>query len=183
MANYGIGGQYEPHYDYSRREKDLYNNRRIATWLSYLSTVEQGGGTVFTTAGIHIRSLKGTAVFWYNLLPNGSGDIRTRHAACPVLKGNKWVSNKWIHEFGNEFKPWFIIIFFIKTKFQGQKSAESWVHMTTASKYFQTLEFTFIADSTFVFELTFARIVKNHKISDNVDCAKMTIISTWTILK
>ena len=28
---------------------------------------------------------------------------RTRHAACPVLIGNKWVSNKWTHEFGNEF--------------------------------------------------------------------------------
>ena len=107
MSNYGIGGQYEPHYDYSRRENDLYNNRRIATWLSYLSTVEQGGGTVFTNAGVHVRSIRGTAVFWYNLLPNGSGDTRTRHAACPVLKGNKWVSNKWIHEFGNEFKPWF----------------------------------------------------------------------------
>ena len=95
---------FQPHYDYSRREKDLYNNRRIATWLSYLTTVEQGGGTVFTTAGIHVRSISGSAVFWYNLLPNGSGDIRTRHAACPVLKGNKWVSNKWIHEFGNEFQ-------------------------------------------------------------------------------
>ena len=29
--------------------------------------------------------------------------FRTRHAACPVLIGNKWVSNKWTHEFGNEF--------------------------------------------------------------------------------
>jgi prolyl 4-hydroxylase len=103
MSNYGIGGQYEPHFDYSRREWDIYNNRRIATWLSYLTTVEQGGGTVFTELGLHIRSIKGSAVFWYNLLPNGSGDERTRHAACPVLRGNKWVSNKWIHEFGNEW--------------------------------------------------------------------------------
>ncbi|CAG5101476.1 Oidioi.mRNA.OKI2018_I69.YSR.g17126.t1.cds [Oikopleura dioica] len=37
--------------------------------------------------GLHIRSIKGSAVFWYNLLPNGSGDERTRHAACPVLRG------------------------------------------------------------------------------------------------
>jgi prolyl 4-hydroxylase len=33
MSNYGIGGQYEPHFDYSRREWDIYNNRRIATWV------------------------------------------------------------------------------------------------------------------------------------------------------
>lgn len=34
--------------------------------------------------------LQGTAVFWYNLYPSGEGDYRTRHAACPVLVGNKW---------------------------------------------------------------------------------------------
>lgn len=33
---------------------------------------------------------QGSAVFWYNLHPNGDGDYRTRHAACPVLLGNKW---------------------------------------------------------------------------------------------
>ena len=27
----------------------------------------------------------------------------TRHAACPVLAGTKWVSNLWIHERGQEF--------------------------------------------------------------------------------
>lgn len=81
-------------------------------------------------------------MFWYNLHPNGDGDYRTRHAACPVLLGNKWgepqsahthsetpgwqlrdfsqkeevqwsftvvcsssaVSNKWIHERGQEFR-------------------------------------------------------------------------------
>ena len=26
------------------------------------------------------------------------------HAACPVLVGAKWVANKWLHEFGQEFK-------------------------------------------------------------------------------
>ena len=33
---------------------------------------------------------KGAAVFWYNLYKNGEGDVRTRHAACPVLAGTKW---------------------------------------------------------------------------------------------
>lgn len=35
---------------------------------------------------------------------SGEGDLRTRHAACPVLLGIKWVSNKWIHEAGQEFR-------------------------------------------------------------------------------
>ena len=46
IANYGIGGQYNPHYDYFIDEASLENNR-IATWLGYISEVERGGGTAF----------------------------------------------------------------------------------------------------------------------------------------
>uniref|UniRef100_A0A8C9QW81 procollagen-proline 4-dioxygenase n=1 Tax=Scleropages formosus TaxID=113540 RepID=A0A8C9QW81_SCLFO len=87
VANYGVGGQYEPHYDFSR-----------------MSDVEAGGATVFPDFGAAIWPRKGTAVFWYNLFRSGEGDYRTRHAACPVLVGSKWVANKWIHERGQEFR-------------------------------------------------------------------------------
>lgn len=30
--------------------------------------------------------------------------MRSRHAACPVLTGVKWVTNKWIHERGQEWR-------------------------------------------------------------------------------
>ncbi|EPY81668.1 Prolyl 4-hydroxylase alpha-2 subunit precursor isoform 4-like protein [Camelus ferus] len=73
VANYGMGGQYEPHFDFSR-----------------MSDVEAGGATVFPDLGAAIWPKKGTAVFWYNLLRSGEGDYRTRHAACPVLVGCKW---------------------------------------------------------------------------------------------
>lgn len=65
---------------------------------------EVGGATVFTRVGARIQPIRGSAAFWYNLLPNGEGDTMTMHAACPVLIGSKWVSNKWIHERGREFK-------------------------------------------------------------------------------
>lgn len=40
------------------------------------------------------------------MLRSGEGDLRTRHAACPVLLGIKWVSNKWIHEKGQDvYRP------------------------------------------------------------------------------
>uniref|UniRef100_A0A3B1JQN5 procollagen-proline 4-dioxygenase n=1 Tax=Astyanax mexicanus TaxID=7994 RepID=A0A3B1JQN5_ASTMX len=87
VANYGVGGQYEPHFDFSR-----------------MSDVDAGGATVFPDFGAAIWPRKGTAVFWYNLFRSGEGDYRTRHAACPVLIGSKWVSNKWIHERGQEFR-------------------------------------------------------------------------------
>ncbi|XP_035482580.1 prolyl 4-hydroxylase subunit alpha-2 isoform X1 [Scophthalmus maximus] len=129
VANYGVGGQYEPHYDFSRRPFDtnlqvdgnrlatflnykdepdafkrLGTGNRVATFLNYMSDVEAGGATVFPDFGAAIRPRKGTAVFWYNLFKSGEGDYRTRHAACPVLVGSKWVSNKWIHERGQEFR-------------------------------------------------------------------------------
>ncbi|XP_009705419.1 PREDICTED: prolyl 4-hydroxylase subunit alpha-2, partial [Cariama cristata] len=106
VANYGMGGQYEPHFDFSRRPFDSTlksEGNRLATFLNYMSDVEAGGATVFPDFGAAIWPKKGTAVFWYNLFRSGEGDYRTRHAACPVLVGCKWVSNKWFHERGNEF--------------------------------------------------------------------------------
>ena len=43
-------------------------------------------------------------MFWYNLKPSGESDDSTRHAGCPILIGQKWVANYWIHERGQEFR-------------------------------------------------------------------------------
>ncbi|CAF1238007.1 unnamed protein product [Rotaria sordida] len=109
IANYGVGGHYEPHFDFARKiENDAFSGlsagNRIATWLTYMSDVEEGGATVFPLVGGHLKPKKGSAAFWYNLHPSGEGDRNTRHAACPVLIGNKWVANKWIRERGQEFR-------------------------------------------------------------------------------
>jgi len=127
IANYGIGGFYEPHFDFARivplrpppwEKRDNYtylpvtplhqrnteSGERVATWLFYLSDVQSGGATVFTNIGQAVTPSKGDAVFWYNLNHDGTGDYETRHAACPVLMGEKWVCNRWIHEFGQEFR-------------------------------------------------------------------------------
>jgi prolyl 4-hydroxylase len=108
IANYGLGGHYEPHFDFARKEekdafKSLGTGNRIATFLNYMSDVEAGGATVFPYIGLRLYPEKGSAAFWYNLYKNGEGIYNTRHAACPVLVGTKWVANKWIHEIGQEF--------------------------------------------------------------------------------
>ncbi|XP_028331385.1 prolyl 4-hydroxylase subunit alpha-1-like isoform X2 [Gouania willdenowi] len=95
VANYGVGGQYEPHFDFGRKDEpdafeELGMGNRVATWLLYMSDIPAGGATVFTDIGAAIWPKKGSAVFWFNLHPSGEGDYRTRHAACPVLVGNKW---------------------------------------------------------------------------------------------
>lgn len=109
VVNYGIGGHYEPHYDFARKRENAFSKHggnRIATVLFYMSDVAQGGATVFTELGLSVFPVKRAAAFWLNLHPSGEGDLATRHAACPVLQGSKWVSNKWLHQGGQELlKP------------------------------------------------------------------------------
>uniref|UniRef100_A0A8R1I1G2 procollagen-proline 4-dioxygenase n=2 Tax=Caenorhabditis japonica TaxID=281687 RepID=A0A8R1I1G2_CAEJA len=109
IANYGIGGHYDPHFDHAKKEESksfesLGTGNRIATVLFYMSQPSHGGGTVFTEVKSTVLPTKNDALFWYNLYKQGDGNSDTRHAACPVLVGIKWVSNKWIHEKGNEFR-------------------------------------------------------------------------------
>lgn len=107
ISNYGVGGEYRLHYD-MLGDKVKYTGHpefgdRIATFMFYLSDVNFGGSTVFPFLELSVKPQKGSAVFWYNLMPSGAMDARTMHASCPILHGNKWVANKWIHEVGQEF--------------------------------------------------------------------------------
>ncbi|XP_070498231.1 prolyl 4-hydroxylase subunit alpha-1-like [Chironomus tepperi] len=105
IQNYGIGGFYGAHHDYADVGQIFSGNtgNRIATTLVYLSDVEKGGGTVFPLLRVYVPPVKGTAAFWYNLSSSGDREVLTRHAACPVLVGSKWVANKWIREYGQEY--------------------------------------------------------------------------------
>ncbi|CAG2236444.1 P4HA [Mytilus edulis] len=83
IVNYGIGGEYKPHYDWVEEK--------------YLSDVEIGGSTVFPHLNIAVPPKKGSALFFTNLDEKGHGDSFTLHAGCPVFFGSKWIANKWVH--------------------------------------------------------------------------------------
>ncbi|XP_060255999.1 prolyl 4-hydroxylase subunit alpha-3 isoform X1 [Ovis aries] len=108
VVNYGIGGHYEPHFDHATSPSSpLYrmnSGNRVATFMIYLSSVEAGGATAFIYGNFSVPVVKNAALFWWNLHRSGEGDGDTLHAACPVLVGDKWVANKWIHEYGQEFR-------------------------------------------------------------------------------
>jgi prolyl 4-hydroxylase len=63
-----------------------------------MTDIEKGGYTAFPYVKTRIPPIKNGAAFWYNLNPLGVGDSYTKHAACPVILGEKWVGNKWISE-------------------------------------------------------------------------------------
>ncbi|CAG9530036.1 unnamed protein product [Cercopithifilaria johnstoni] len=107
VQNYGIGGHYEPHLDCSKISAifcKLGTGNRIATALIYMSEPEIGGRTVFIDTRRSVPCTKNAALFWYNLMRSGAVDMRSLHAACPVLTGIKWTANKWFHEKGQEWR-------------------------------------------------------------------------------
>ncbi|CAG7786992.1 unnamed protein product [Allacma fusca] len=104
ISSYGIGGHYNPHFDTlfdtatmsSVSKEEVLMGDRIATFMFYLSDVERGGGTAFPRLGVVTSPIKGSAIFWYNMMSDGKPDLLSLHGGCPVLYGNKWVANKWI---------------------------------------------------------------------------------------
>ncbi|CAJ2642899.1 probable prolyl 4-hydroxylase 3 [Trifolium pratense] len=117
VLHYGVGEKYEPHYDYFL---DAFNTKnggqRVATVLMYLSDVEEGGETVFPAAkanfssvpwwndlsecarkGLSVKPKMGDALLFWSMRPDATLDASSLHGGCPVIRGNKWSSTKWLH--------------------------------------------------------------------------------------
>ncbi|CAG0913350.1 unnamed protein product [Notodromas monacha] len=62
-----------------------------------LTDVEEGGRTVFPALGLSVKPRKGSALLWFNLRSDGRPDLRTLHGGCPVIRGFKWIANKWFN--------------------------------------------------------------------------------------
>ncbi|XP_023766892.1 probable prolyl 4-hydroxylase 10 [Lactuca sativa] len=117
VLHYEVGQKYEPHYDYFLDQFNAKNGgQRMATVLMYLSDVEEGGETVFPAAkgnisavswwnelsecgkeGLSVKPKMGDALLFWSMRPDASLDSSSLHGGCPVIKGNKWSSTKWIH--------------------------------------------------------------------------------------
>lgn len=100
ILRYEEGQEYKPHYDYFPEEQPgsavhtKHGGQRIATFLMYLSTPEEGGATIFPDAGLEVAAVEGNALlFRYN---TPSKDTKTLHGGAPVKKGVKFVATKWL---------------------------------------------------------------------------------------
>ena len=116
-GNYGIGGHYGTHPDFSPyvNTKYYYDTtsrvNRISTVMAVLEAPEAGNGaliifqalkmlntsfsfiggaTVWPFLGVSIFPEKGSAAMWFNTKDDAVPDYLTLYAACPVLLGQKW---------------------------------------------------------------------------------------------
>lgn len=119
---YEAGGHYTYHYDWSG-DLSQRSGGRLSSFMVYVDTECEGGGTKFPrldmpegqrwcqfvecggehkasdtdeeSGGIVFKPRKGTAVYWENFRPDGSGYQETWHAGLPVKSGYKIGLNIW----------------------------------------------------------------------------------------
>ncbi|XP_027160228.1 probable prolyl 4-hydroxylase 9 isoform X1 [Coffea eugenioides] len=114
ILRYEVGQRYVSHYDaFNPAEYGPQKSQRVASFLLYLSDVEEGGETMFpyenglntrmaydykSCMGLQIKPRQGDGLLFYSLFPNGTIDKTSLHGSCPVIKGGKWVATKWIRD-------------------------------------------------------------------------------------
>ena len=116
-TNYGLSGMTVAHQDplgyesgvpLIKAEKSLIRSGDyIGTFMGCLDDTTAGGKTAFTSKqfeGID-EPKKGSAAFWINLSSCHQKDYRSTHVGCPVLKGSKWILNKWAYSW-DQSKKW-----------------------------------------------------------------------------
>ena len=50
------------------------------------------------TDSVKVRVQKGAALLFFPVDENGDDDLLMVHGACPVLSGDKWIAQQWVHE-------------------------------------------------------------------------------------
>lgn len=103
ILNYGLGGEYKPHFDYFPPEQAgsaVHVNKggqRVVTVILYLNDVDEGGETIFPDVGLKVAPFKGGAVY-FSYFQNSQVDPLTLHGGMPVIQGEKWIATRWVRE-------------------------------------------------------------------------------------
>ena len=117
VLRYKPGQKYDSHYDtFDPVSYGVQTSQRVASFLLYLTDVEEGGETHFPLegrnglerlknidykscdGGLLVRPRAGDALLFWNVFPNATFDKHALHGGCPVTKGEKWVATKWIRD-------------------------------------------------------------------------------------
>jgi prolyl 4-hydroxylase len=100
--SYEPGQEYRQHADFIEPSIPQFQaelqrlGQRVATVVTYLNADFDGAETVFPDLDIQFRGAPGDAVFFANVLTDGSPDYLTSHCALPPTRGRKWVLSQWL---------------------------------------------------------------------------------------
>ena len=101
---YPAGARNDAHFDFlqpsnaANRASIARSGQRVSTLIAYLNDVEEGGETVFPSAGGRSRRERGNAVYFEYCNRLGQVDPLSLHAGQPVVRGEKWVATKWMRQ-------------------------------------------------------------------------------------
>lgn len=102
MIKYKPGGYASPHFDTCHGSKEFCDKvngdlgPRWVTVILYLNDSYKGGETFFPRLNKTIKPETGKAIIFYNIHPDTSVIEESYHEGLKVLKGEKWLANKWI---------------------------------------------------------------------------------------
>jgi prolyl 4-hydroxylase len=106
IVHYDRGQQYTAHHDFSYPKTAKADRVRAINLCMYLNDVPSGGQTSFprwrnaeTTEALDVTPVRGKAMIFYMLLPDGNLDDLSQHAALPVIEGEKYFANLWISSY------------------------------------------------------------------------------------
>ncbi|XP_077848883.1 transmembrane prolyl 4-hydroxylase isoform X3 [Macaca mulatta] len=115
VVRYGEGGHYHAHVDSGPvypeticSHTKLVANESVPFETSCRQSLIQDDVDLRDTrrhcdkGNLRVKPRQGTAVFWYNYLPDGQGwvgdvDDYSLHGGCLVTRGTKWIANNWIN--------------------------------------------------------------------------------------
>nr|CAD28518.2 hypothetical protein [Homo sapiens] len=114
VVRYGEGGHYHAHVDSGPvypeticSHTKLVANESVPFETSCRSLIQDDVDLRDTRrhcdkGNLRVKPQQGTAVFWYNYLPDGQGwvgdvDDYSLHGGCLVTRGTKWIANNWIN--------------------------------------------------------------------------------------
>lgn len=100
--------RYMPHCDGGCTGLPFRNGTRMATMVVYCTLPKVGGSTNFRNSGVHIKPVKGSAIFFSYMDPKTfiTDDRFTEHSGCPVYDGEKKIVTQWIRYGVDEENPW-----------------------------------------------------------------------------
>jgi len=102
ILHYTPGQEFLPHFDFldtsspGHARQVAEGGQRVLTFLLCLNDEYDGGQTEFSALGRRWKGRKGSALFFWNVGPDGVPDRRTVHAGLPPIRGEKWLLSQWM---------------------------------------------------------------------------------------